>query len=135
MPVPSNLYVCGVYIHGYAVSSIHSSYPRLLKYSPMANASTTTDSNTNVVAIVTGASQGIGYSIAIRLAQDGIDIAVNDIASKAAQIENVVNEIRKIGRKSIALPGDVTKEEEVKGIIETTVNELGGLDIVCRVLF
>ena len=101
----------------------------------MANASTTTDSNTNVVAIVTGASQGIGYSIAIRLAQDGIDIAVNDIASKAAQIENVVNEIRKIGRKSIALPGDVTKEEEVKGIIETTVNELGGLDIVRCVLF
>jgi len=44
------------------------------------------------VAIVTGGSQGIGYSIVHRLADDGLDIAVNDIASKVGKIEEVVHQ-------------------------------------------
>lgn len=82
------------------------------------------------VAIVTGGSQGIGYSIVHRLADDGLDIAVNDIASKVEKIEEVVEEIRKKGRRAIAIPGDVSKEADVQAMIEKTVRELGSLDVV-----
>lgn len=82
------------------------------------------------VAIITGASRGIGRAIALRLAQDGIDIAVNDVSSQQSQLNDVVGEIRRAGRKSICLTADVTIEEQVKKMIEDTVRELGCLDIV-----
>jgi len=82
------------------------------------------------VAIVTGGSQGIGYSIVLRLADDGLDIAVNDIASKVGKIEEVVEEIKKKGRRAIAIPGDVSKEADVQAMIEKTVQELGSLDVM-----
>ena len=82
------------------------------------------------VAIVTGAAQGIGKTIAIRLAEDGFDVAINDIASKKDVIDNVVDEIWVIGRKSIAVPADVAVDSEVKKMVATVVKELGGLDVV-----
>ena len=82
------------------------------------------------VALVTGASQGIGRAIALRLARDGIDVAVNDIRAKATQLEDVVMEIQSLGRKSIPLIADVSVEEEVKSMITDTVQSLGSLDIV-----
>ena len=86
------------------------------------------------VAIVTGAAQGIGYSIAQRLADDGIDVAVNDIASKSDQINKVVDEIQKKGRRAIAIPGDVSIEADVISMVEKTVHDLGCLDIVRTIL-
>ena len=88
------------------------------------------DSYTPRVAIVTGAAQGIGYAIAQRLAEDGIDVAINDIADKQKQIDSVVQEIRKKGRRAISIPGDVSSETEVISMIEKTSSELGGVDIV-----
>lgn len=82
------------------------------------------------VAIVTGAAQGIGLSIAQQLAKDGIDVAVNDIPDKLSQIIEVVDSIRAIGRKAVALPADVSSEEQVKNMVETTARELGSVDIV-----
>ena len=82
------------------------------------------------VAIVTGGAQGIGYSVVHRLADDGLDIAVNDIVSKLDKINEVVEEIRKKGRKAIAIPGDVSKEADVQAMVEKTVQELGRLDVV-----
>lgn len=82
------------------------------------------------IAVVTGAAQGIGLSIAQQLARDGIDIAVNDIPAKASQIQQVVEEIRATGRKAIAVPADITSEEQVKNMVETTARELGSVDIV-----
>lgn len=82
------------------------------------------------VAIVTGAAQGIGLSIAQQLAKDGIDVAVNDIPNKLSQINEVVDSIRAIGRKAIALPADVSSEEQVKNMVETTARALGSVDIV-----
>ncbi|KAH8116012.1 NAD-binding protein [Phellopilus nigrolimitatus] len=81
------------------------------------------------VAIVTGAAQGIGYCTVHRLADDGIDIAVNDISNKTAQIEEVVEELRKKGRRAIAVPADVANEKEVIAMVEKTVQELGCVDI------
>lgn len=87
------------------------------------------------VAIITGGAQGLGYSIALQLANDGVDIAVNDIPSKKELLDEVVEEIRGIGRKAIAVPADVTSEEEVKGMIQRVADELGSVDIasgLCR---
>ncbi|KLO05886.1 NAD-binding protein [Schizopora paradoxa] len=82
------------------------------------------------VAIVTGAAQGIGLSIVRQLAQDGIDIAVNDLPSKLDKIHEVVDEIRSSGRKCIAVPADISSEEQVKNMVETTARELGSVDIM-----
>ena len=82
------------------------------------------------VAIVTGAVQGIGYAIARRLAESGIDIAVNDIPSKNDNINALVSEIRSIGRRAVGVPGDVSDEEVVKQLIEKTTEYLGSVDIV-----
>jgi NAD(P)-dependent dehydrogenase (short-subunit alcohol dehydrogenase family) len=87
-------------------------------------------SPSTLTAIITGAAQGIGYSIALRLANDGIDIALNDIREKAARLEEVVKEIELTGRRCIVVPGDVSKEEDVKEMVERTAEELGGVDIV-----
>ena len=55
---------------------------------------------------------------------------MNDIASKSAQIDSVVEAIRRKGRRAIAVPADCSKEDEVKGMVEKTARELGGVDVV-----
>ncbi|TFY59107.1 hypothetical protein EVJ58_g5992 [Rhodofomes roseus] len=82
------------------------------------------------VAFVSGAAQGIGLVIALRLADDGLDVAVNDIASKKGQLEEVVSQIKSKGRRAIAVPGDVSVEGEVRDIIDKVVADLGGLDVL-----
>jgi NAD(P)-dependent dehydrogenase (short-subunit alcohol dehydrogenase family) len=82
------------------------------------------------VAIVTGAAQGIGLAIALRLADDGLDVAINDIPSKSEAIDNAVKAVKAKGRKAIAIPGDVSSEEDVKNMIEKTASKLGSLDVV-----
>ena len=82
------------------------------------------------VAIITGAAQGIGYAIAQQLAKDGIDIAINDLPAKSERIDAVVAEIRALGRRAVSVPADVTDEEQVKQMVEKTVESLGSVDIV-----
>lgn len=82
------------------------------------------------VAIVTGGVQGLGYAIVQRLAESGIDLAINDIPAKKDRIDAVVAEIRALGRRAIAVPGDVSNEEDVQQIVEKTAKELGSVDIV-----
>lgn len=82
------------------------------------------------VAIVTGAAGGIGRAIALRLAADGLDVAVNDIEGQKQALETVVAEIQAKGRKAIAVPADVSSEEQVKSMVEKTVEHLGRLDVV-----
>lgn len=89
-----------------------------------------TPSNSKGSALVTGAAQGIGQAIALRLAQDGFDVAVNDIPSKQDYLDNVVEEIKKIGCKSISVIANVSEEEQVKAMIGKVVEELGSLDVV-----
>ena len=83
------------------------------------------------VALITGAAQGIGRSIALRLAKDGFDIALNDVSSKCDQLRAVADNIKKIGQRTLLVPGDVTVEEEVKGMVDDVSKELGGLAVVC----
>lgn len=80
-------------------------------------------------ALITGASRGIGRGIAEIFAEEGADVAVNYIES-AAPAEEVVKGIQALGRKAIAVKGDVAKRADVEAMIAKAWKELGGLDIL-----
>ncbi|KIH76865.1 meso-butanediol dehydrogenase / (S,S)-butanediol dehydrogenase / diacetyl reductase [Geoalkalibacter ferrihydriticus] len=80
------------------------------------------------VALVTGAGQGIGRAIALRLARDGADIAIVDINDEKMQA--VVAEVRAMGRKATTFKADVSKRDDVYAAIDHTEKELGGFDII-----
>ncbi|KAJ6606855.1 acetoin reductase family protein [Mycena sp. CBHHK59/15] len=81
-------------------------------------------------ALVTGAAQGIGKAIALRLADDGYDVAVNDVSSNAANLETVMNEIKDKGRASSAHIADVSLEDQVRDMVARVVEQHGGLDVM-----
>lgn len=86
--------------------------------------------STSRVAIITGAAQGIGEAIALRLADEGVDIALLDIPPKVKELLDVAEKIKEKGRRVIHITADVAQEEQVKAAVETCVQELGSLDIV-----
>ena len=79
-------------------------------------------------ALVTGAGQGIGRVLAISLAQAGCDVAILELNMEKAH--NVVEEIKKAGRKSVAIKLDVTKKDDAEKAFRLAAEQLGGLDIV-----
>lgn len=82
------------------------------------------------VALITGAGQGIGRSIALRLCEDGLDIAINDLPSSASQLDSLRLRIISSGRKCIVIPADISQEDQVKAMINRVVLEMGHLDVV-----
>jgi 3-oxoacyl-[acyl-carrier protein] reductase len=84
---------------------------------------------TGKVAVVTGASKGIGAAIATALAAEGASVVVNFSSGKAGA-EAVVAAITKKGGKAIAVGGDVTKSSEATAIVEAAVRSFGRLDIL-----
>lgn len=81
------------------------------------------------VALVTGAARGIGRAIALRLARDGLNVAVNDKAS-SPELDGLVREIEGKGRRSLAVPADISLETEVEKTVGKVVQGLGGLDVM-----
>ncbi len=81
------------------------------------------------VAVVTGASKGIGAGIAKAFAKAGAKVVVNYVSGKEGA-EKVVGEITKNGGAAIAIHGDVTKSADVKRLFEETENAFGQLDIL-----
>lgn len=82
----------------------------------------------NKVAIVTGAGRGIGKAIALAFTEAGADVTV--AARTVEQIEQTANEIRKMGRRPLSVPTDVTKRDQVKNVVEQTISKFGGIDIL-----
>ena len=78
--------------------------------------------------IITGSSRGIGKAIALRLAADGYNVCISDLGANRAGCDEVAKEIRNMGRKACVAVADVRNREEVKGMIETSVRELGPLN-------
>ena len=83
----------------------------------------------NKVAVVTGASKGIGAGIAKGLAEEGASVVVNYASSKAGA-DQVVADIVKKGGKAIAVQGDVSKSADVKRLFQETKKAYGRLDVL-----
>ena len=81
------------------------------------------------VAVVTGASKGIGAGIAKALAAEGAAVVVNYSSSKDGA-DAVVDAITSAGGKAVAVQGDVSKESDAKGLVDAAVSEFGQLDVL-----
>ncbi|KAF9459802.1 NAD(P)-binding protein [Collybia nuda] len=82
------------------------------------------------ISLVTGAASGIGKAIALRLADDGFDIALNDLELSKGKLEVLNQEISQKGRRTTVILGDVSQEADVKRLVNSTVQDLGGLDVM-----
>jgi len=82
------------------------------------------------VALVTGAGSQIGFgkAIALSLAREGCDIAVNDVDLDGAR--KTASEVESLGRKALAIKADVTNSREVADMVNTILNTFGSLDIL-----
>jgi 3-oxoacyl-[acyl-carrier protein] reductase len=84
---------------------------------------------TGKVAVVTGASKGIGAAIAKSLAAEGASVVVNYSSSKSGA-DAVVSAIKAGGGRAVAVHGDVSKAAEAQGIIDAAINNFGRLDVL-----
>lgn len=82
------------------------------------------------VAVITGSAQGIGKAIALRLAEDGFAVVVSDLGTKQDKMDALVEEVKSKGGRAVAIPTDVTKEADIINLVDKTVEEFGGLDVV-----
>jgi 3-oxoacyl-[acyl-carrier protein] reductase len=81
------------------------------------------------IALVTGASRGIGASVALALAGAGADVAIN-FRARAAEAETVCLAIRKLGRRALAIQADVSQSDQVKEMVARIERELGAVNIL-----
>lgn len=87
------------------------------------------DEITNKVALVTGASRGIGRAIAVGLAEAGVDVAVH-YHTKRAEAEQVAEQVRRLGRRAVVVQADVSVPQQAQSLAERVERELGPVDIL-----
>jgi 3-oxoacyl-[acyl-carrier protein] reductase len=95
----------------------------------MTTANKHANTASNKVAIVTGASRGIGAAIAQRLASDGFSVVIN-YASNVKEADKVVAGLREQGFTAIAIEGDVSKSDDVRRMFDLTEQQLGKVDVL-----
>ena len=82
------------------------------------------------VAVVTGAAQGIGRSVAITLARRGADVVVTDLPGERASLQAVASEIERLGRRAHVFTADLANKAQVDELVSSAVQQLGGIDIL-----
>jgi acetoin reductase-like protein len=102
--------------------------PRITSHAPRWTRNYAVASNDKRTAIVTGSARGIGKAIALRLANDGYDVCINDIAGNKSEAEAVAKQVQSIGRKSFVYTADVSNLSEVQSLVQASVSELGPLN-------
>src|SRR5690348_11881095 len=80
------------------------------------------------IALVTGASRGIGRAIALALAKAGADVAINYL-SRSEEAQSLAAELQRLGRRGEAIQADVSLAGDVTRLVETAVNRVGPVDI------
>lgn len=94
----------------------------------MSTAASTSTPNPRRVAIITGAAEGIGHGIALRLAKDGFDLGLFDLPRAQEKLERLAETVRgDFGVRVVNVYGDVSREEDVERLVETVVRELGSV--------
>jgi NAD(P)-dependent dehydrogenase (short-subunit alcohol dehydrogenase family) len=81
-------------------------------------------------ALLTGGDSGIGRAAAIAFAREGADVAINYLPAEESDAREVIDLIRRAGRKAVAIPGDIRDEAFCRRLVDTAMRELGGLDIL-----
>jgi NAD(P)-dependent dehydrogenase (short-subunit alcohol dehydrogenase family) len=81
-------------------------------------------------ALITGGDSGMGRAAAIAYAREGADVAINYLPAEEPDAREVVELIKKAGRKAVAIPGDLRDESFCVRLVEEAVKGLGGLDIL-----
>src|SRR5437667_3674800 len=86
--------------------------------------------------LVTGGTSGIGQAIAVRFAEYGANVAINylrrpeDARETEDKVHSCLASVRQTGVRDVLVGGDVSKEDDVVGMLEATVDQLGGLDVL-----
>jgi NAD(P)-dependent dehydrogenase (short-subunit alcohol dehydrogenase family) len=80
------------------------------------------------VALVTGAARGIGRQVALVLADRGYVVAANDLDA----LEDTLEELKRSGAEALSVPGDVSDEGAVRGIVEAVMGRFGRIDVLAN---
>jgi len=85
---------------------------------------------TGKVALITGGRTGIGRALALAFAEAGADVAICSRTDEGNGLEVVADEIRKLGQRAFAIKADVSRKHDMEYMVEKTIVELGGIDIL-----
>jgi NAD(P)-dependent dehydrogenase (short-subunit alcohol dehydrogenase family) len=85
---------------------------------------------TDKKALITGADSGIGRAVALAFAREGADIAFTYLPSEETDARETVRLIEDAGRKAVTVPGDVREEKFCQLLVERTITDLGGVDVL-----
>src|SRR4051794_22201136 len=81
-------------------------------------------------ALITGGDSGIGRAVAIAFAREGADVVISHLPEEQPDGDETVRLVRDAGRTGVSVPGDVSDEAYCRELVERTVSELGGIDIL-----
>ncbi len=82
------------------------------------------------VALITGGDSGIGRAVAIAYAREGADVAISYLADEQADAEETLTWVEKAGQRCVLLPGDIRDRDHCVTLVERTIAELGGIDVL-----